>query len=325
MTRTVFVTGAAGFIGSRVARQLRERGDEVVAVVRDPLATQTLRDLGVRLVAGDLGSEEGLRDAIAGADAVIHIAGVYRIGIPASERPAMLEANVGITQRVLDAAIAERVPRIVDVSTVNILGNTHGQVLDETARRDVDQGFLSYYDETKYKAHLAAEHRAEAGAPIVIAMPGTVYGRHDHSGVGTQLKGAFDGTLPYVALGGVGVSPVLVDDVAAGILAALDRGGLGESYILGGRNMRLREAMAIAAEAGSKRLPRVSIPDAVLRVGARLAPNAGGSFGLPPNLTEIMRASAGVTYWGNSAKAARDLGYVPRDLEIGARDAYGSV
>jgi dihydroflavonol-4-reductase len=282
-----------------------------------------LRDLGVQLVIGDLSSEKAIRDAMAGADGAIHLAGSYVIGIPTSARPTMYEANVSLTQRVLDAAIAQGIPRMVYISTANVLGNTRGRILDETFRRDPADGYLSYYDETKTLAHIAAETRIEAGAPIVIVMPGTVYGRGDHSGVGAQLKAAFDGTAPYIALGGVGVSPTYVDDLATGIVAALDQGRAGEAYLMAGENMRLRDAMRRTALAAGHRPPRLSVPDALLRMGARLAPGGGGMFGLPPNLREIMRASGVVTYWASSAKAAAELGYATRNLETGARDAYG--
>ena len=106
-------------------------------------------------------------------DGVIHLAGSYRIGIPARERPQMYEANVGATHRVLEAAIATGVPRIVHVSSVNALGNTHEKIVDETYRRDISQGFLSYYDETKHLAHVAARELISSGAPVLIAMPGT--------------------------------------------------------------------------------------------------------------------------------------------------------
>ena len=323
MTTTVFVTGAAGFIGSRVARLLRERGDEVVAVVRNPAKAVALRDLGVRLVAGDLGSEAAIRAAMTDADAVIHIAGSYNVGIPASERPLMYEANVAVTERVLDAAIADGIPRIVEITTINVFGNSHGQVHDETFRRDLADGFLSYYDETKYLAHVAAEARIAAGAPIVIVAPGTVYGPHDHSAIGFQLKAAFDGTARFVALGDLGVSPTHVDDIAAGIVAGLDRGRIGEVYIMGGESMRLRDAMGVAARAAGRRLPRLAIPNGVLRVGVRLAPGGGALFGLAPNLAEILRAADGVTLWASHAKATTELGYTSRDLETGVRDAYG--
>ena len=107
-----------------------------------------------------------------GADGLIHAAGSYRVGIPAAERPAMWDANVGTTKRVLDAAMRPASPRIVYVSTVNVFGNTHGRIVDETYRRDLAEGFLSWYDETKYRAHEAAEQRIAAGAPIVIVLPG---------------------------------------------------------------------------------------------------------------------------------------------------------
>jgi nucleoside-diphosphate-sugar epimerase len=325
MTRTVFVTGAAGFIGSRVVTQLRERGDEVVAMVRDPASATDLGEAGAQVVEGDLGSDDVIRAAMGGADAVIHLAGSYRVGIPASERPHMYDANVTVTQRVLDVAIALAIPRIVAISTVNAFGNTHGRVADETYRRDLGEGFLSYYDETKYLAYVATEARAEAGAPIVTVQPGTVYGRKDHSGIGAQLKAAFDGKAPYVAFGELGISPTYVDDLAAGIIAALDRGRIGEAYVMSGQNMAMRDAMRIAAKAGGHKPPRLSIPTTVLRIGARLAPSAGAAFGLPPDLREIVRSAAGVTFWASSTKAATELGYATRDLATGAVDAYGPV
>jgi len=235
----------------RVARSLRARGDEIVAVVRDPARAGTLRELGARLVAGDLGSEAEIRAAMAGSDAVIHIAGVYRVGIPASERPAMYEANVTVTERVLDAAIALRIPRIVHTSTVNVFGNTRGRIPDETYRRDPADGFLSYYDETKYAAHLRAETRIAAGAPIVIVQPGTVYGSGDHSAIGPRLKAAYDGTARYVAFGEMGISPTHVDDIATGIVAALAFVGI----VLSGRYRcsNAMESRSFSFEAGGRR------------------------------------------------------------------------
>jgi nucleoside-diphosphate-sugar epimerase len=321
----IFVTGAAGFIGGRVVRILRNRGDTVSAVIRDPDSEKgaTLRAMGVRVVASDLGSVSAIRTAMGRADAVIHLAGSYRIGIQASERPDMYEANVGATQRVMDAAIDMAIPRIVHVSTVGIFGDTRGRIVDETFRRDPNDGFLSYYDETKYQAHQAIAAHVAARVPIVIAQPGTVYGPADHSGLGRQLKDAFDGTLPFIALGDIGISPAYVDDVAAGIVAALDRGRLGETYILAGQNMRLIDALDIVSRAGGRSLPRLKLPTAILRVGARLAPNGGRLVGQPPNTGEILRASDGVTYWASSAKAEAELGYRSRALDQGARDAFG--
>jgi dihydroflavonol-4-reductase len=324
MGAPIVVTGATGFIGSRVARILRSRDDDVTAIVRDPAAAaaERLRQQGVQVVAGDLSSDEELRTVLSGAAAVIHIAGAYQVGIPASERPAMYEANVGATQRVLDAAIAVGVPRIVYISTVNVFGNTHGRIADETYQRDLTEGFVSYYDETKYLAHVAAQARIEAGAPIVIVQPGTVYGADDHSGIGAQLKAAYDGTAGFITFASTGISPTHVDDIAGGIVAALDRGRLGEAYILTATNTRLGEAMRIAARLAGRKPPRLSIPNAVLRIGSRLSPNGGAMLGVPPNLREIVSSADDVTYWGSSAKAVAELGFVPRSLEVGLRDAF---
>jgi nucleoside-diphosphate-sugar epimerase len=205
-----------------------------------------------------------------------------------------------------------------------VFGNTGGRIVDEKYRRDLGDGFLSYYDETKFLAHRAVDERIATGAPAVIVMPGVTYGPRDHSGIGQQLVGAFRGTLPFRAFQDLGISAVYVDDLAAGIVAALDRGRIGETYILAGENARLGDAMAIAARLGGHPLPRVVLPDAVLRLG-RLVPAAlARAAGQPDDLGEVYGASAGVTYWASSAKAAGELGYTPRDLASGLRAAFGS-
>ncbi len=318
----VLVTGGAGFVGSAVVRRLRARGDDVVAAVRDPDRARSIKGLGCELRRSDLSSVAEIRTLAAGCDGVVHVAGSYRVGIAPKERPAMEDANVGATARVLDAAIAAGVPRIVHVSTVNAFGDTHGRVVDETYRRDPRDGFLSWYDETKYRAHLAAEARIGAGAPVAIAMPGQVYGPGDHSEVGRQLEGAFRGRLPYRALTSVGFCTVHVDDLAGGLVAVLDRGRLGESYVLDGAPVRLAEALAIAARLGGHGLPWLTLPTGALRLMAPLAGLLGGRLGLPADLGEIIRAGDGVTYWASHDKATRELGFAPRDLEAGLRATF---
>ena len=319
----VCVTGGAGFIGGRVCHQLRTRGDEVVAIVRDPDRAEALRDIGCEIRTGDLTSPEALTGAMRASDAVIHIAGMYRVGIPTSERPAMYEANVAATARVLQAAIISGVPRIVHVSTVNVLGDTRGRIVDETFRRDVSRGFVSYYDETKYLAHVQARELIDAGAPILIAMPGVTYGPGDRSAVGALLKAAFEGNARFFPFGELGISPAHVDDVAAGILAMLRQGRTGESYVLAGPNMRLAEVVTVAARVGGHRPPRVNVPTGLIRTLAPLGPLLARVTGGSPNLAEIVTASDRVTYWASSAKASLKLGYAPRELESGLREAFG--
>ncbi|MGN6276466.1 MAG: NAD-dependent epimerase/dehydratase family protein, partial [Solirubrobacterales bacterium] len=152
----VFVTGGTGFIGGEVVRQLRDRGDEVICLVRNPGKGAKLRDRGCELVAGDLGDERAIRGGMEGCDAAIHAAAVYEVGIPASERTAMREANVGGTERVLSAALELKVPKVVYVSTVGVFGNTNGRIVDESYEHPADS-FTSCYEQTKWEAHQVAK------------------------------------------------------------------------------------------------------------------------------------------------------------------------
>jgi len=235
----------------------------------------------------------------------------------------MWDANVGATERVLEAAAAAGVARTVVVSTANVFGNTDGRVVDETYRRNLERGFLSYYDETKFRAFELTRRRVAAGQPIVIAMPGGVYGPGDHSTAGLQLQLAFQGKLRFRALDEVGIAFVHVDDVADGIIACLDRGTPGEEYGLTGAPVTLRHAIAVAAAAGGRRSPRLRIPTALLRASTPLGPLLERLGGTPPNLGELVCASHGVTYWVSSAKAKRELGFYARSLQAGVRDSWG--
>jgi dihydroflavonol-4-reductase len=316
----IVVTGGAGLVGRAVVRRLRERGDTVVALVRDPARTAFLIELGAELAASDLSDVPQLTTGLRGADGLIQAAGSYRIGIPAAERAAMWDANVGTTTRLLDAAAAAGTPRIVYVSTGNIYGNTHETTVDETYERNLAEGFLSWYDETKYRAHQIAEQRIAGGAPIVTALPSQVYGPGDRTGFGEQIRLAHAGKLPYLALTGVRIGVVHADDLADGIVAALDGGRIGQRYNLSGPEASLGEVEAIAARLGGHRLPRLRLPDGLLRAMAPLGRLVG-----QPNLGEVVRASSGVTYLFSSAKARAELGFKTRDIEAGLRDTFGTA
>jgi dihydroflavonol-4-reductase len=320
----VVITGGAGFIGRAVVARLAARGDKVSALVRDPDRATHLKHENVKLAASDLTSKAALAAQMKGADAVIHAAGSYRIGIKQAERSAMWEANVGATERVLDAAVAAGVGRIVYVSTNNVLGDTRGELPDEAYRRDLGNGFLSWYDETKYRAHEAALARIEQGAPIIIVQPAQVYGPHDHSLASAQLQLAHSGRLRYVAFPSSGLAWVHVDDLADGIVAALDRGRLGETYSLAGDPRRMGESVAIAAKVGGRKPPRLTVPTRLLRLMAPINDRLGGLPGLPQNLGETIRASDGVTYWAKHDKATAELGFRPRSLEQGVADTWGA-
>ncbi len=248
-----FVTGGTGFIGGALVRALRGRGDEVVALARSAPGAAALRDLGCAVVEGDLASVRP--ETIAGCDAVFHVAALNRTGVPLRWRERMWESNVRGTERVLAAAGAAGARRIVHVSSVAVLGDTRGRVLDETAvgpRSD----FLSLYDETKHVAHLAAVELAAAGAPVVLALPAVVYGPDDGTQLGVLLSKAMRGRLPAISFAELGICAVHVDDVVGGLLLACERGRTDDSRrAVRGRRGRRRPASA-AVRAGRARPAR---------------------------------------------------------------------
>ena len=322
----VVVTGAAGFIGRALVDRLAKRGVDVLALVRDPSRASYLAQPRVTLEASDLTDPAALEHLFAATDGVIHAAGSYRVGIAHAERPRMLDANLGTTERVLDAAIAAGTRRIVYVSTASVFGDTGGRVVDETYRRDPGTKagrFMSWYDETKYRAHQAAERRIAGGAPAVIVMPGQVYGPDDHLAASAQLEMAFKGKLRYVVFPRTGLAWVHVDDLAGGIVAALIRGRIGQSYVLAGVPLRMGESMAIAARAGGHKPPRLTLPTTALRLLAALQRRGLRLANAPDDLAETITAGDNVTYWASHARATRELGFDPRPLARGVADTWG--
>jgi dihydroflavonol-4-reductase len=311
------VTGGTGFIGSRVVKRLRDRGDDVVVLARSP---EKAAGLDAEVVQGDLGDADAIRRGMEGCQAAFHIAADYRVGMPKSKRESMYDANVRGTERVLDAAADAGVDRVIYVSTVNAFGNTNGQTVDESYRRNESDGFVSYYDETKYLAHKLAQERAAAGAPVVIVQPGLVYGPGDHAIVGQLIDQASTGKMPAKAFPELGYTAVFVDDVADGIILAHDKGQVGESYVLGGEITTQGKLIEKAAAIGGEKPPRMTVPPLVLKAMIPVGRFVGPAMGLPPNFREMISAAHNVTYLARDDKARRELGYEPRDLETGLRE-----
>ena len=320
----VFVTGGTGFIGGQVVRRLRERGDEVRALVRSPDKGQALADLGCELVSGTLSNKDAIRAGMEGCDAAIHGAAVYEVGIPESEHRAMYEANVIGTENVLRAALEAKLPKVVYISTVGAFGNTKGQVVDETYQHP-GTGYTSYYEETKVEAHrLAKRLIAEEGLPCVIVQPGGVYGPQDHSAIGQQMNQFLSGRMPLIAFPDLGFNMVHVDDVAAGVLLALDKGKPGEAYVLGGQITTMRELIQTLARVAGKKAPRRALPTPLMKAMTPFGPIVGKVMGQGPNLRELISSADNVTFWAKHDKAMAELEYSPRGLEQGLRDTLAA-
>ncbi len=315
----VFVTGGTGFIGGEVVRQLRTRGDDVVCLVRTPEKGAKLSGLGCALLAGDLGDEAVLRQGMEGSDAVVHVAAMYEVGIPARQHPAMYEANVKGTERVMRAALETKVPKVIHVSTVGTFGNTHRKVVDETYRHPGKE-FTSYYEETKLESQRVAERFiAEEDLPCVIVQPGGVYGPGDTSQVADLLEQFFAGRLPLLPFPELGVCMTHVEDIAGGILLALDKGKIGEAYVLSGPVTTMRDAIETVAGLSGRKAPKRALPTGLIKAMAPFGPLVGKLMGQPPNLRELISSADGVTFWASHEKASRELGYAPRGMEEGMR------
>ncbi|MFT3862701.1 MAG: NAD-dependent epimerase/dehydratase family protein [Solirubrobacterales bacterium] len=315
----VFITGGTGFIGGAVVRQLRARGDDVVALVRNPAKGAALEELGCTLVAGDLKDERAIRAGMEGCDAVIHAAAVYEVGIPASERASMREANVGGTERVLGAALEAGIGKVVYVSTVGAFGNTHGRIVDESYENPADD-FTSEYEKTKWEAHQVARKLIGEGLPCVIVQPGGVYGPGDTSSIGVLLDQFLSGKMPLIPFPELGMCLTHVEDIATGIILALDKGTPGEAYVLSGPVTTVREAIGVVAAETGKKAPKHALPTGLMKLMTPIGPLVGRVMGQPPNLRELISSADGVTFWAGHEKATRELGYEPRGLEEGLRD-----
>ncbi len=306
------MTGATGFIGGVVVRKLVQRGDDVVAAVRYPGRARHLVDQGVEVVRGDVSDRGSLVRPMRGADGVFHIAGWYKVGV--DDRDAAWATNVDGTRNVLDVMGELGIAKGVYTSTLAVNSDTHGVEVDESYH--FVGRHLSVYDATKAEAHRIALSRTASGLPLVIVMPGLVYGPEDTSSVRTSLRNLLRGRLPAVPTG-TAYCWAHVDDIADAHILAMDAAAAGQTYIIGGPQATLLEAMRLAARVAGKRAP-IGIPAGGMRAMAPVSGLLGRVLPLPAEYTpEGLRVIAGPTYIGSNAKARRELGYDPRPLEVG--------
>ena len=307
------VTGATGFLGGRVAVQLREAGHEVVAVVRNPEKAKDLAALGVQLARGDVTDKDSLRAPMTGADGVYHIAGWYKIGVKDKTPGAAI--NVDGTRNVLELMKELRIPKGVYTSTLAVNSNTHGKLVDESYH--FSGTHLSEYDRTKAAAHDVAERFIKDGLPLVIVQPGLIYGPGDqgpsHDAIVRYVKRKLP-LMPQFTAYCWGH----VEDIARGHLLAMEKGKPGESYFVCGPVHTFVEALKLAEQITGIPAPGLTAPPWLLRAMSGMMGVIEQFAPVPDNYSsEYLRVSAGVTYIGSNAKAKRELGWAPRPLSEG--------
>ena len=305
-----FVTGATGFVGGVLARKLREVGHEVHASVRSPEKAKELEAIGVKLFKGDVTDKESMRVAMSGVDGVFHVAGWYKIGTP--DKRDGERVNIQGTRNVLELMQELKIPKGVYTSTLAVNSDTHGQLVDESYH--FGGKHLSEYDRTKAVAHEIAKDFIAKGLPLVIVMPGLIYGPGDTSTVRTSIISLLQGQLPMLP-NQTKLTWAHVDDIVQGHILAMEKGKTGETYIIAGEPVKLADAFLLASQITGKRAPKV-VPYQMLKVMSYLARPFDNW--LPESYTsEGLRIVAGVTYLGDNSKAKRELGYNPRPLREG--------
>lgn len=316
-----FVTGGSGFIGQHVIRKLIGRGYTVFALARSAESQAFVEALGATAVPGDITDMASMRNGMAGSDVVFHIAGWYKLGAPDWMQAEAI--NVGGTRKVLRLAQELGIPKIVYTSTIAVLGDTKGQLVDES----YFQGgpFLTEYDRTKWLAHYkVAEHFIEKGAPIIIVMPGGVYGPGDTSIIAELMRLFYQG-VPAVAGSDTTLTYAHVEDVAEGHILAAQKGKIGESYILAGPAIPLGEMVDFWAHLTGKRTPALRIPASLLRPFAPLMGVLETFLPLPSLLSREAVASLGATYMARSDKARAKLGWQTRPLQTGMLETFAWI
>lgn len=298
----VYVTGATGFIGARVARKLVAEGASVTALVRASSDASLLKGLGVRLAEGNVRDRATLD--FSGHDVVVHAAAWVGFGVPARRRKLFWDTNVGGTENVLDAARRADVPKVVHVSSVAAIGRHGDHVVTEDDWKRRPATYLSYYEESKAAAHRAA---LESGLNVALPMPGLVVG------TGSPFDALFrrfaNGKLPLLLSGDAPKGWVHVDDTAEGILLAALKGR--GAYLLVDDCVTPSELFARLSHAVDVKRPRWSVPLPVVKAAAAVVDSSYQAVRRTPPLSRELVAALDVPMKYDSARAKKELGWKP--------------
>lgn len=323
MNDKVLVTGATGFVGSAVARDLVTAGYRVRVLVRASSRLDNLAGLDVERVLGDLRDPASLRRAVAGCDGVFHVAADYRLWTPGKAAvAAMYASNVEGSRQVMQAAAQAGVRRVVYTSSVATLGlHADASPADEDTPVTLD-AMIGHYKRSKFLAEQTVEETArQLGLDVVIVHPAAPVGPRDikPTPTGRMVLDAARGHMPvYVD---TGLDIVHVDDVAAGHRLAFEKASSGRHYVLGGENLSLREILDTLAQMTGRHAPFMCIPHALVMPAAYVAQAWARVIGKEPSITVAGAKLARKHMFFSHARASRELGYAPRPAVAALADA----
>jgi len=318
---SALVTGATGFVGSAVARQLLAAGVRLKLLTRAGSDRRNLGGLDAEIVEGDLTDAASLRKAVQGCEGVFHVAADYRLWAP-DPKP-LYASNVDGTRALLTAAREAGVSRVVytsSVATLGLPGHGDGGIGDEFTPVTL-VNMVGHYKRSKFLAEEVAREIALDGFDVVIVNPSTPVGPRDvkPTPTGRMVLDAAAGKMP--AFVDTGLNIAHVDDVAGGHLLAYTRGVRGERYVLGGWNLALRDILKEIADIVGRRPPSIQLPHGAVLPVAYVAEAWARLTGATPNVTvEGVKLSKKKMYF-SCARAERELGYAPRPARAALEDA----
>jgi dihydroflavonol-4-reductase len=319
-TGKVLVTGASGFVGSAVARKLVEAGYAVRALVRPTSLRFHLEGLDLEFVEGDFRDPATVRPAMAGVRYLFHVAADYRLW--ARDRTEIIANNVNGTRVMMEEALRAGVERVVYTSSVATLAvRTDGLSVDETVPLEEKKAIGAYKRSKVAAERLVEQMIAVQGLPAVIVNPSTPIGPRDvkPTPTGRIIVEAATGRIPGFV--DTGLNLVHVDDVASGHIAALDRGQIGERYILGGQNVQFADMLAAIADLVGRRPPRMRVPRSAVVPVAITAEAIARFTGREPFVTLDGLRMSKYRMFFTTAKAERELGIVARPFTEALADA----
>ncbi len=318
VSRTAFVTGGTGFLGRHVVEQLVGTGWRVVALHRSTSDVRHLKEYGVELALGSLLDAQSLRSAIPEAcDAVFHVAANTSLWSGGDAQQTL--ENVDGTRNVAEAALAKGAKRYVQTSSVAAWGPQRTIHFDETTPSRVLESRINY-ERTKYLGELEVEKAIAKGLQAVIVNPGHIMGRYDKTGWARMITLVATGKLPGIPPG----SGTFADatEVARAHLSAVDRGRVGERYLLGGTEATYVEMVRAIGALTGKKVPNKALPRRLLRVLARVSQWGSYVTRREPTITPEIAEGMSRPILFKSDKAIKELGYRAVPLETIVRESY---
>jgi dihydroflavonol-4-reductase len=303
---TTLVTGAAGFLGSHVARQLVARGEDVRVLLRPSSQNRAIADLPLEYVTGDLRDPASLDRAMKNVKRVFHVAADYRLWAKRSKD--IYDSNVGGTKNILAAAKRARVEQFIYTSTVATIAVDRPSPPNESTHAKLEE-MVGHYKRSKWMAEREALNAAKDGLPVIVAMPTTPVGPWDWkpTPTGKIIADFLNGNIPgYVE---TGLNFVGVEECAAGHLLVAEKGKVGHRYLLGGENLTLKQVLDLLARITGLRAPSLKIPHGIALGAAYASTIFSWLVGKEPGITIEGVKIAQHMMFVDCTRAQRELGF----------------